>query len=125
MNSRINSYISHILFGLIFLLPLPAFAQSETATVLGTVRDANGAAVTGATVTLKNIGTSISATTTTDASGDYIFSNTRIGNYQITIEASGFNRTVADNINLVINARQRVDIELQVASATETVMVTG
>lgn len=125
MNSKINSYISHLLFGLIFLLPLPAFAQSETATVLGTVRDSNGAVVSGASVTLKNVGTSISATTTTDANGDYIFSNTRIGNYQITIEASGFNRTVADNVNLVINARQRVDIELQVASATETVMVTG
>jgi hypothetical protein len=125
MNSKINSYISKLLFGLIFLLPLPAFAQSETATVLGTVRDANGAAVTGATVTLKNIGTSISSTTTTDANGDYAFSNTRIGNYQITIEASGFDRTVADNVNLTINARQRVDISLQVASATETVMVTG
>lgn len=125
MNSKINSYISHLLFGLIFLLPLPAFAQSETATVLGTVRDANGAAVTGATVTLKNIGTSISATTTTDANGDYIFSNTRIGTYQITIEATGFDRTVANNVNLVINARQRVDVELQVASAAETVMVTG
>ncbi len=126
MNSKTNSYsIRYLLIGLIFLLPLPAVAQSETATVLGTIRDANGGGVTGATVTLKNIGTSISATTTTDTNGDYIFSNTRIGNYQITIEASGFDRTVADNINLSINARQRVDLTVQVASTVETVTVVG
>ncbi len=102
-----------------------AFAQSETATLLGTVRDANGSVVSGAAVTLKNIGTGIAVNTTTDASGDYQFTNIRIGIYQVVVEREGFNRTVADNVNLTVNARQRVDVSLQVATTTETVYVTG
>lgn len=117
--------LSTLLFGLITLLPFSGTAQSETATVLGTVKDANGAAVTGASVSLKNIGTAITVSTTTDSGGDYIFRNARIGNYQITVEATGFDRTIAENINLSINARQRVDLTVQVASTAETVMVTG
>ncbi len=117
--------ISLLLIGLTAFLPFTVSGQSETATVLGTVRDANGATVTGAAVSLRNIGTGNTVSTTTDSSGSFTFSNARIGNYQITVEANGFDRTVADNINLAINARQRVDLTLQVASAAETVMVTG
>ena len=100
------------------------FAQFETATVLGSVQDSNGAAVQNASVTLKNIATGISNTTTTDSNGDYQFVNVKIGNYQVTVEATGFNKTIANQINVTVNARQRVDLTLQVASATETVTVT-
>jgi Carboxypeptidase regulatory-like domain len=53
-------------------------AQFDSATVLGTIRDTNGAAIPGATVTLKNIATGLSLTAQTDASGDFLFSNVRI-----------------------------------------------
>lgn len=99
-------------------------AQSD-ATVLGSVRDSNGAAVTNATVTLKNIGTTLTTVANTDSNGDYQFVNVKIGTYQIIIEAQGFNKTVADQINVAVNARQRVDLTLQVATATETVIITG
>ena len=102
-----------------------AFAQFETATVLGSVRDANKAAVQNATVTLKNIATDIAQTAKSDENGDYQFVNVKIGNYQVTVEANGFGRTVADQVNVTVNARQRVDLTLQVAAATETVVVTG
>ncbi len=101
-----------------------AFAQFETATVLGSVRDANDAAIQNATVTLKNVGTDIAQTATTDENGDYQFVNVKIGNYQVIVEAGGFNRTVADQVNVTVNARQRVDLSLQIASTTETVVVT-
>ncbi|HRH45675.1 MAG TPA: TonB-dependent receptor, partial [Pyrinomonadaceae bacterium] len=107
-----------------FLLSGNIFAQFETATVLGAVQDSNGGAVQNATVTLKNIATSISNTTTTDSNGDYQFSNVKIGLYQIIVEAKGFNKTVADKIEATVNARQRVDLTLQVATATETVFIT-
>jgi hypothetical protein len=106
------------------LFSYTAFAQFETATVLGSVRDANEAAVQNATVVLKNIGTDIAQTTTTDENGDYQFVNVKIGNYQVIVEASGFNRTVADQVNVSVNARQRVDLTLQIATATETVVIT-
>ena len=88
------------------------------------MRDANEAAVRNATVTLKNVATDIAQTTTTDENGDYQFVNVKIGNYQVIVEASGFNRTVADQINVTVNARQRVDLSLQIASTSETVVVT-
>ena len=108
----------------IFLLTFSILAQFETATVLGTIRDANDAVVVGATVTLKNIETGISSTITTDSNGDFQFVNTKIGTYQITVEKQGFNKLVADKINAQVNARQRVDLTLQVASTTETVFIT-
>ncbi len=116
-------YLSTMVFT-ICLFTFSAFAQFETATVLGSVRDVNEAAVPNASVVLKNIATDITQTATTDANGDYQFVNVKIGNYQVIVEANGFNRTVADAINVTINARQRVDLALQVATATETVIVT-
>ena len=128
MNSKIR--LSNTLFYILTLM-FAAFsfvgnasAQFETATVLGSVRDANEAVIEGATVTLKNVATDIANTTTTDSNGDYQFVNIKIGIYQIIIEANGFNRTVAENINVTVNARQRVDLTLQVATATETVVIT-
>lgn len=121
-----KSWISALFALPIFLTFVTAvFAQAETAAVLGTVRDTNGAAVNGAAVVLRNKGTGITTSTTTDPNGDYQFVNVKIGDYQVTIEASGFTKTIADNINLTINARQRVEITLQVASTEAQVTVTG
>lgn len=123
---NISKRIAFILVcaALVLILELSAFAQSETATLLGTVQDPTGAVVTGATVTLKNIGTESTTTTTTDSAGDYQFVNMKIGTYQITVEATGFSRIVAENVVLTVNARQRVDLALQVASETTVVTVT-
>jgi hypothetical protein len=99
-------------------------AQFETATVLGTVRDPNGSVVSGATVTLKNLATGISANVTTDTKGDYQFVNTKIGNYQIIAEANGFTRVIAEDVEVTVNARQRVDLTLQIAAAVATVTIT-
>ena len=116
-------FVSTLIF-IVLLFGNAAFAQFETATVLGSVRDANGAAIENANVTLKNDGNGTALSAATDANGDYQFVNVKIGTYQIIIEANGFNRTVAENINVTVNARQRVDLNLQVATATETVTVT-
>lgn len=101
-----------------------AYGQSETATVLGSVRDSNGAVITGAKIEIKNTGTSISNNTITDANGDFQFVNLKIGTYRITVEQQGFAIT-ATEVNLTVNARQRVDITLSVTEASETVTVTG
>jgi hypothetical protein len=101
-----------------------AFAQFDTAVVLGAVRDPNGAALSRATVTLKNIATGITATAQTDEDGNYQFLNVKIGAYQVVAEAQGFSRAVADNIQVTVNARQRIDLTLKAGSVTETVTVT-
>jgi hypothetical protein len=106
------------------LLIATALAQFETAVVLGTVRDPAGNIVPGATVTLLHVDTGIRATTTTDESGDYRFLNVRIGNYTVTAEKPGFSIASAENVNVTVNARQRVDFSLTVGQVTETVQVT-
>ncbi len=110
---------------LIALAPVPAFAQFDTAEVLGTVRDNSGSVVSKAIVNLSNQDTGISARTTSDDGGNYTFSNVKIGKYTVTAEAPGFSKAVAADITVNVNARQRVDIALQVGAVSESVEVSG
>ena len=59
----LNRLVSHVLVGLflVALLPATVFAQFDTATVLGTVKDSTGAVIPGVTVTLRNDATGIAA----------------------------------------------------------------
>src|SRR5215203_554749 len=107
------------------LFPATALAQFDTATVLGAVHDTSGAVVPGATVTLKNTATGITATTVTDGEGNYQFLNVRIGPYTVRAELSGFSVAEADNVTVTVNARLRVDLNLKVGSLGETVTVEG
>jgi hypothetical protein len=103
----------------------PAAAQFETAVVLGTVRDATDQVVPGATVTLVNLETGIRSDTSTSETGDYLFRNVRIGRYRVSAEKTGFAVAVADEVVVTVNARQRVDLTLQVGQVTETVQVSA
>jgi len=109
--------------GLLLGVPALLLAQFETATVLGTVKDASGAIVRASKVTLENVKTGISATTQTDESGNYIFLNVRIGAHRVKAEAAGFKTAVAEEFTVTVNARQRVDLTLTVGDITQTVEV--
>jgi hypothetical protein len=109
----------------VVLLPAAALAQFDAATVLGTVRDSSGAVVPGATVTLKNLNTGITADAVSDENGNYQFLNVRIGTYSVRAELQGFSVAEADNVPVTVNARQRVDLTLNVGNVGETVVVTG
>ena len=125
MPSRIR-LVSRTLLGLLMaalLLPVPAFAQFDTATVLGTVKDSSGAVVPGATVTLKNTATGISASAVSDSDGNYQFLNVRVGTYNLRAELQGFSAAEAKDVAVTVNARQRVDLTLAVGSLGETVEV--
>jgi hypothetical protein len=113
------------LASLLMLAVAPAFAQFDTAEVLGTVRDHSGAVVPRAKLTLLNDDTGILARTAADDSGNYTFSNVKIGKYRVTAEAQGFSKEVASDITVNVGARQRVDFALQVGAVTETVEVSG
>ncbi len=106
------------------LLSSALYAQFETAEVLGTVHDPSGQAVSNASVTLLNQGTGIEAKTTTDDSGDYDFPNVKVGKYTVTVEAPGFSKVSAADIDVAVEARQRVDLSLQVGEVSQSVNVT-
>src|SRR5688500_12909667 len=107
------------------LLPAPVFAQFDTSTVLGSVKDSSGAVVPGATVTLKNVQTGISSTAVTEAEGSYQFLPLRVGTYTVRAELQGFSVAEARDVAVAVGARQRVDLTLTVGNVGETVEVTG
>ncbi len=104
-------------------MALSTWAQFDAATVIGSVRDPKGGPVANATVTLKNVDTGITARVTTDESGDYLFPTTRIGRYEVTAEAAGFSVAKVGDVLLTVNARQRVDLTLQIGQVSEVVNV--
>jgi hypothetical protein len=108
---------------LLLACPISIHAQFETASVLGYVRDGSGAVVSGATVSLVNQETKTQVTAQTDAQGAYQFTDVKIGQYQITAQANGFDTSNTQLFRVTVNARQRVDVALKIGSNTETVTV--
>jgi hypothetical protein len=99
-------------------------AQFETASVLGYVRDASGAAITNADVKLVNQSTQQTVTVHTNGEGAFEFTDVKIGPYHVTADAPGFRTTDTATFTVQVAARQRVDVTLQV-SAAETVTVSS
>jgi hypothetical protein len=104
---------------------VPVFAQFETATVVGTVRDSSGAVVPEAKVTLTNTQTGVSAERQSDANGNFEFFTVRIGTYVITAEKSGFSIALVENVQVTVGARQRVDLTMAVGQVSERVEVSA
>src|SRR5690242_18093604 len=75
---------------LIGFLVKPLAAQTNTATILGTVTDASAGTIPGAKVTVINTGTAATQVTTTGADGHYRVPALPIGEYEVQVEAQGF-----------------------------------
>ncbi|HYH86477.1 MAG TPA: TonB-dependent receptor, partial [Pyrinomonadaceae bacterium] len=104
----------------------PAIAQSNKATIVGTVTDPNGAVVKDAKVTATNLATGISREVTTDDNGTYTITSLEPGSYSVKIEASGFQSASVDDVKLETNARQPVDVALTIGGVGgDTVTVTA
>src|SRR5580704_7213230 len=74
-----------------------AIAQVQSATLVGTVRDSSGAFITGAQITVDNMGTEFRWKTTTNTEGAYTVPYLSPGSYKITLEANGFKTVIRDN----------------------------
>ena len=110
---------------LILLAPAQILAQVEQATIVGTLRDASGSAVVGATVTVVNSGTGERHTTRSDDRGNYQVPALNIGTYEVSVEQSGFTKQTVSGVKLIVNQVARVDVELQVGQMTQQVTVTA
>ena len=99
------------------------YAQSTFGTVLGTVKDPSGSFIPMAMVSLMNTGTNGEKTAITNSNGAYEFVNVEIGNYKLTVEAPGFQKTEYQAFDLAARATVRVDIDLKVASQVTSVTV--
>src|SRR5262249_20576945 len=84
----------------------------------------SGGTVASARVTITNIATNVTASTTTDSSGYYRFLSLAPGQYRVRVEASGFT-TSESTVELQYNQTLNVPMEVKVGAATEAVTVTG
>ena len=117
------SLIAIFLCALLFSAPMGA--QVQTADVVGTVTDSTGAVLPGATVTITNVETNIVQTTTSNATGDFIFTLLPAGNYSVKFESKGFKTYTATNIALSAGDRARVDAKMEVGEVSQSVEVSG
>ena len=114
-----------ILLSLVFAASLFSFAQfSQRGSIGGVVTEASGAVVPGASVTLLDLGRNQTFTSRTDASGAYAFSELLPGTYQVSVESSGFKKTVSEHLQVSPQSSVRYDVQLQVGAVTEQVEVT-
>lgn len=102
-----------------------AHAQVTTADISGTVEDSGGQVVSGATVKLTNPGTGFSRTMTTNASGDYVFTDLQPGNYILTVEAANFSKAVVKDVELTVGAKRNINVQLKPGVITETVEISA
>ena len=101
------------------------FSQSNSATVVGTILDPAGAAVSNARIAVKNQGTNVTAAATSRAGGEYAVPNLEPGAYEVTVSANGFSTKSVRDVMLFVNQTARVDFSLQVGSVSTTVEVEG
>src|SRR5215472_7949506 len=122
-----RSALSRLCYTSVFLLlcVTSAFAQFDTASVVGTVRDASGAVVPDAKVTLTNTATGVSAMRMSNAEGLYEFVTVRPGTYVATAEKQGFSLALVDNVEVQVAARLRVDLQMAVGQLSEKIEVTA
>ena len=100
-----------------------AYAQVTGATLSGTVTDASGAAVPGATVAAKNTATSTTVDATADANGFYTIPNLLPAPYEVRVTAKGFS-TAVSNVTLAVGSQQTLNMPLKIGETSQTVEVT-
>src|ERR1700694_4027859 len=111
--------------GLLALVVFSAvlWAQSDTASLSGTITDPSGSGVVGAEITLRNISTGSRRVGLTDIQGSYHFSLLVPGQYEITANAKGFVEHHDTELSLQVAQAARLDVQLRVGSTTERVEV--
>ena len=111
-------------FCILVLSCLPLVAQSSTGRILGTVTDATGAAVSGATITITDTQRGTTRTLTTDEAGAYVAPNLSPSTYKVRAEAKGFKAVERVGVGLEVAQDIRIDLSLPTGDVTQTVEVT-
>ncbi len=121
---RLRQFAKFLLPALLFCLAVSVSAQN-TSSVTGSVRDATGAVVPGAEVTLTNTATNVSLKATTNTGGDYLIAGLPAGTYDLTITNQGFKKFSVSRVILAVNQKARIDASLEVGELTSEVSVAG
>lgn len=113
------------LFLVCALLSTQARAQATQGAIVGSVKDAKGAVVPGASVTLTNTDEGEARTATTNGVGDFRFLDAKAGHYKVEVSAPGFEKWAATGVVLEVRQELRVDASLAIGAVQVEVQVTG
>jgi hypothetical protein len=102
----------------------PAWAQTSTGTVSGTVTDNTGGVVGGVNVTLVDKATKDTRSTTTNADGRYIFVSVDLGKYDLQFSKAGFAETVVGNITVEVATALTENVQMKIGAVSTTITVT-
>jgi len=100
-------------------------AQSRTGTIHGTVRDATGGVLPGATVTVTDLGTTVAREAATDTAGRFEFPLLPIGRYALRVSLPGFSDATAANLLLETQQDREINFNMSLANVQETTTVVG
>ncbi len=114
-----------VLFVFVLLATSSLVAQTFRGTILGTVTDASGAVVAGASISVKNVNTGLERTTQTSADGSYSVPELPLGTYTVTVSQSGFQTSATTNVVVDVATDRRVDVQLKTGQVAERVEVSG
>jgi outer membrane receptor protein involved in Fe transport len=101
-----------------------AYAQVAGASITGTVKDASGAIIPNAQVSITDVATGVVRNVSTDAAGFYSAPNLLPGTYEVRVTATGFSTSVQKGITLTVGAQQSLPVTMQVGQVSQTVEVT-
>ena len=120
---KLRSFVV-LLMAAFVVLCATASAQEFRATISGRVADASGAGVPNAKVVVHNVSTNEDFSATTNEDGNYTVSFLIPGQYTVSAEAPGFKKQTRQNIELHVNDKVSVDVNMQVGDVAESVTVT-
>lgn len=107
------------------LAPLTLAAQQPTGAIEGSVTDPQGAVVSKAKVSARNLATGLTRSVNAGEDGHYSLLQLPPGNYEVKVTGEGFKTTVVSNVKIEVGANVPLDIKMEVGGASETVTVTG
>src|ERR1041384_6375028 len=118
-----KGFVISLLLVLAFAAPAWAQSQVTTGTIQGDVGDANGAAVAGATVEIKNLDTNLTRTLTTDEGGRFVGLALPPGKYSVTVSNQALATAVAERIDLTVGQTLNLPVAMKISSVEERVTI--
>jgi hypothetical protein len=118
---RLRSFYGILI--LCFVASVPAFAQTETATLSGVIQDPKGAVVPDVEVTATRIETGTAVTSKTNGAGIYVFTGLMPGHYHLMIRKPGFKEIAIKEFQLYVQDKLEQNFALEIGSVSETVTV--
>src|SRR5579871_4024549 len=116
-------FIALVFVLMLVLAPVAVHAQSYAGSVRGTVTDPSGAAVPGAKITLRDVGTNAVLQATSTDMGSYSFPVVNVGTYELRIKASNFKEFVVKSVEVHVSTPTEVNARLELGASSDTVTV--